>query len=124
MDSWTRSLAGEPPFCWMRDDVFQQYRRRVQSLIVRCRLLVACNPRNAAHILGWIAFSVEPFAIHFVWVKARYRRHGLGSDLNVLARVECDVNDSAPYTCHTRVVQKYELEEKWTVHYNPFLGPT
>jgi hypothetical protein len=107
----------------MGDDVFQQYRRKVQSLIVRCKLLVACNPTNHAHILGWVAFDDDPLAFHFVWVKARYRRRMVATEMMRRARQMAQVIGDSPYTCHTRAVEKYELEEAWNVHYNPFLGP-
>lgn len=72
-DSYWRSYiayVGRP-----RSSGLQRLRDRLSLLWLRAKFIVACDPENPSHLLGWIC--TEGSVIHYVYVKSAYREQGL-----------------------------------------------
>lgn len=51
----------------------------IKSILARSALLVACDPDEPSVVFGWICW--EPGVLHFVMVKRKFRKCGIGSAL-------------------------------------------
>lgn len=80
--AWKESLRSEMMFEYGNLDPMPFYKemdRRVPRLLSRSTVVVACNPADEDHILGWIA--AEGQVVHYVFVRRAWRSKGLAQRL-------------------------------------------
>lgn len=58
---------------------FKEMNARVERLLERSAVIVACNPVDSDHVLGWACASNEggQRVMHYVWVRDAFRRLGI-----------------------------------------------
>jgi GNAT superfamily N-acetyltransferase len=84
LGSWGVMAHNDIPYRWMvRDAWRKQYEKMCRWLQTRGQALLAVNPEDTDHILGYVAYDDEqsPLCVHFVYVKKAFRRYGLASHL-------------------------------------------
>jgi GNAT superfamily N-acetyltransferase len=93
--SWTESWhRNSPEMRQVRFGVFRNaMRRRAVSFAARCTTLVACDPGDHSHVLGWACVEQRGGlgVVHYVYVRETRREHGLAAHLvrQALARAGC-----------------------------------
>jgi GNAT superfamily N-acetyltransferase len=89
IDSWLRSHRGrwlegkKPPraldYFLLGEGYYRGHNRLVNALCDDATLTVAGYDEDEDFILGWSATS--PQSVHYVWVRAKFRRKGIAKDL-------------------------------------------
>lgn len=97
ISSYLKSQRNEGHNALMSNDVYYaRVKPRVERMIARDQVIVACSPEDAWHLYGWLAY--EPGVVHYAYVKFPYRRFGIGralfakanpSALSVIATHSC-----------------------------------
>lgn len=130
-NSWLRSFRDGLTSRAIPNDVYYYNQHRViEKLLPKCVNVVVCRADNPDQILGYaIAESTDTcLVIHFVYVKAPFRKLGLASNL-CRELIKSDGDRPVMYSHRTwsikKIKEKWEEEEKpnkmeaWT--YNPYL---
>ena len=95
----------------------------IQSLLLTSDVLVACNPDSSDQIFGYIVFTETPVitAIHWVYVKATFRRFGVARSLykEALSGTAHDINGTV-YATHTNHHWGW-IKQKIDITHNPYL---
>lgn len=82
MDSWLRSFGKGRTWVFrgvQGDRFYTGHRKVVDNIVKRGVVLAACLEEVPDAVLGWIC--VEPNCIHYVYVKNKYRRKKVASEL-------------------------------------------
>lgn len=93
--SWTESWhKNSPEMRQVRFGVFRNaMRRRAVGFATRCVTLVACDPDDHSHVLGWACVEMRGGigVVHYVYVREMRRERGLASTLvrSALERAGC-----------------------------------
>lgn len=85
--------------------------KRIDRLVFRSKVLVAFFPEVPDEVLGWSC--VEGDALHYVYVKAVYRRRGIGTGLVPAA--------AAKWYTHPTDREGRVFAESLSLKFNPFL---
>lgn len=116
VDSWLESyrrsvdhVAG--PVYW------SLHRELADQLLQRSVITIACHPEDPSHIFGWSAHEMRGglMVLHYVYVKADFRRLGLGRGLLEEIRAR-----GCHYTHRTHVGAR--LMRGLGAHFNPYLA--
>lgn len=84
LSTWSKGVVGEPPFKWMAKSAWKRHHGVMESLIDgKAKVVVASNPSDEDHILGYAVYDDE--AVHWLYVKKKFRGFGLGSELLEIA---------------------------------------
>lgn len=77
--SWGVIAHDDLPYRWMTRDAWRkQYKKMCRWLETSGRAILAINPDDEEHILGYVAFDdQQPLCVHFAYVKDKFRRYGL-----------------------------------------------
>ena len=127
--TWLRIVGSEsvPPAVLIYGPHFMaEHHRAIETCLQRAAVSVAYRPSLATRICGFavtervwaptVMREIEQHAIHFVFVRARWRRMGVARLLlGPLAKLH------AAYTHKTRELQPERLPEPWTFNPYPFL---
>ena len=117
VDSWTESWHGstmrEVRYRYFRDPC----RARINDIVRRNYVLVACDPENPDHIFGYIVYNPESRVVHYMYVTVTRRKTGLARELFQKALGE--FTDLWFFTHLTRV--GYKLAHTRGGEYNPCL---
>ncbi len=84
--------------------------KRIDRLLFRSHVLVAFFPEVPDEVLGWSA--IEGDALHYIYVKAAYRRRGIATGL---------VEGRAKWYTHATDREGRVFLERMSLKYNPFL---
>ena len=77
LSSWLRSYAESPEFRGVTRSVyFALYEPLVKQMLARSTVAVATLPEEPDVVLGWMA--IEDDALHYLLVKPRWRKLGIG----------------------------------------------
>ena len=100
--------------------MFQEHRDFIEELIhEHATTLVAVNPCEDDHILGWACAEPALHVLHFAWTRHfpthMFRRQGIAT---ALVR---ELGELRFYTHHTPAVERCKLREAWHLRYNPML---
>ena len=94
----------------LKDNYDEGMDRRIDRLLFRSHVLVAYFPEVPDEVLGWSA--VEGDALHYVYVKAAYRRRGIATGL---------VEGRAKWYTHATDREGRVFLERMKLQYSPFL---
>lgn len=79
--TWSKGILPLPPFKWMTSNVWNRHHDRMEVLVSSDTVLVACNPNDIDHIIGYVVANIPAGFIHWLYVKKRFRNNGIGTDL-------------------------------------------
>jgi GNAT superfamily N-acetyltransferase len=103
----------------IRPDIYYSGQHiKIEEIIKRgATILIASEEEDPTQIYGWVCFEgMPPDAIlHFVYVKANFRRMGLGSTL-----INEAIKGSPAFFTHDSIYADY-FKGKLPLTYNPFL---
>lgn len=77
LNSWLRSVECDPRIT--RDMQFTGYQDRIKIALARSNVTILCNPEDESQIYAWACHDDK--ALHYLFVKAAFRRHGLSKVL-------------------------------------------
>lgn len=80
--TWKETVQFSPVYKWMVSRMgtgvfFHEMNPRVDSLIAEAQTVVAANPEDSDHILGWACAGQA--VLHFVYVRQSFRGNGLAT---------------------------------------------
>jgi GNAT superfamily N-acetyltransferase len=113
-DAWKSSSAGKR----MSHRVFSDgMDTRIARLIPRSTVYVAAFAEVPDEVLGWACIQSTPMgaALHYVYVKAAFRRHGIAKGLTI---------DRVRWYTHQTNEAGRAFMESVKAQYNPFLVET
>ena len=109
LNSWKESYRWAPEIRWVPNHAyFHEMNRRVEDLLKRGNVLVACNPVDDDHIVGWCC--TEGSTLHYVYVKTPIRGEGYAMGLIKAAGVNLD---SVACTHWTEHCERFARKHKW-----------
>ena len=108
----------------MSQNAISKYSKRVKALLSSTATVVACDPVKDDIVYGFACgetgkyLGVEAPTLHYVWVRNKFRRHGLGT---ALVRTMFPKDGPLIYTHITKAVQYAKLKKKWHLsEYDPY----
>jgi hypothetical protein len=109
LNSWKESYRWAPEVRWVPNVAyFNEMNRRVEDLSSRGKVLVACNPVDDDHIVGWCCS--DGGLLHYVYVKTPMR--GSGYALELIAK--SGLNTKAIVCTHwTEHCEKFARKHGW-----------
>ena len=105
LDSWLRSHRPDHPNL-KQQQFFTLFRPLVTKVLAKpeTRVLVACDPEDERHIVGWLAYTppIDPIdrtTVHYAYVRSVYRGYGCG---RALAEAVDMARGFVAYTCPSK----------------------
>lgn len=126
VNSWMHSFRNGSDFAKSVPTAIynRQHSQVVKSLIGKSFSVIACNPEDHTQIFGYAVFqpSSERIAVlHWIYVKATYRRLGVASAIWKQALEVADHDLKSPAAV-THLTHSFEwLGPKWNLIHNPYL---
>lgn len=124
IESWVLSLRKQFPFNKMSADTLAKYSERVEALIGKAITIVACDPVNPDVVYGFACgesgkyLGVESPTLHYVRVRKKFRRLGIGTSL---VSTLFPNGEQLAYTHITKVIHHAKLEDRWNLKtYDPY----
>lgn len=77
--SWRASF--EPRFTFDRDHYRAEMDRTIGKLCARGQVIVAHDPEDDDHLVGFAVVSVDGRELHYVYVKQQFRGQGIARDM-------------------------------------------
>lgn len=107
--SYVRSLLAQRPWAFGE----KNWTAAAASLLAarmlgRATVLVACDPSDPDQIYGWIAGNPTSMVLYYIYVKAAFRRAGVGTTLMREA-----FGDDGQVRCVHRTDAARRLADKW-----------
>lgn len=105
--SWLESYHDGAP--WLRKARFGRYkgpmRRAIHRVLTRSTVVVACDPEDQTHVLGWVAAELvgRIAVMHYAYVRQARREKGLARELARRALEQLGAERWGEYTCDTFV---------------------
>lgn len=125
MDSWLKCHRSSPTHRQIPEEIyFQNQEAVIDALLGQSFVIVATNPDDDDHILGYCI--AQPSAggvcvVHWINVKQTYRRMGIGTVLLEEARTRCNASPEYPIVM-THISADYKwLKRVWDLVYSPYL---
>lgn len=99
---------------------FAEQHKLIETLLKRCKTLVACGDKDAGEIYGYIVYEqVEGLlVIHYCYVKHTFRSMGMARELMVEAGHKRS-ESAALFTHYTDIMKK--LADKLNLVYHPYI---
>lgn len=115
LGSWKSSILGSATYRWLPRDVYYRGEGKVVTqMLRRYGAVVACNPIFDDQVFGWLVHGGE--AIHYVYVKQRFRRQQVASRL-----IELAFGSARDFVCTAWTDVCERLSPAWTLRYRPSL---
>jgi GNAT superfamily N-acetyltransferase len=115
--TWTHGILPEAPHRWHCKQARDRHHVAMEQIVDNDCVVVACNSADEDHIIGY-AISTPGVAIHWIYVKAKFRGKGLGALMACEAYPEIGASPVC-YTHRNKVAEA--LERKWGLQYDPTL---
>lgn len=98
---------------------FGNHKRIIAKILDKSTCLIAANPEDDNHILGYIVFDKHNGLkiLHYIYVKAPYRRLGIANFLRKFAFT----NESHPIVTSHYTRMSSILKDKWQLVFNPYI---
>jgi hypothetical protein len=109
-NSWKESYRWSPDARWVPNGpYFHEINKRVPELMKRGQVLVACNPVDDDHILGWICTEGE--TLHYVYVKTPMR--GAGYALALIKAAMGKIPERVTCSHWTEHCERFARNHNW-----------
>jgi ribosomal protein S18 acetylase RimI-like enzyme len=117
--TWSKGILRECPFRWMSSHVWKKYHGLMEDLLRRAGVVVAANPEDEDHIVGYGIFTFHDVlpVLHWAYVKDKFRGRGIGRAI-VREAIPNFGNQPFAYTHSCLTLQR--RAHKWQGHYDPF----
>lgn len=121
--TWLKSFRyGEDPKTPCEDAIFFGYHRPLILRIIEragTQVAVATLPDDTKTVLGW-AVAEPPSVLHYVYVKAPFRRLRVASRL--LGRLGVDLSKPCQYSHRTKFLVQAAASARWPrLTFNPYI---
>jgi ribosomal protein S18 acetylase RimI-like enzyme len=97
--------------------VWRKHHAIVEGLLSRSTAIIACNPEDPDHIVGYIVF--EDGVIHWLYVKKPFRQRGIGRELLAIAYKDF-ADEQVHYSHSSRIARA--VAQKIGAIYDPYLA--
>ena len=116
--TWSKGILRECPFRWMSSVVWRKYHAIMEQLLQKAGVVVAANPEDEDHIIGYGIFShFDVPVLHWVYVKNKFRGRGIAKGI-VQEAIPQFPDQPFAYTHSCQVMQKRAGD--WHGYYDPF----
>lgn len=124
-NSWLKSFRESPQCEHLNDKIYySEHHRVIEGILDYATTLVAVNPDDPSHIMGYLVYVPWPFVLHYCFTKSLFRK--LGVQRKLLAHAMQQTLADSP---HDELI----IYSHWTFHvkkllknyplqvYNPYL---
>lgn len=119
-NSWLKSYRSSDFAKLQCNEVYySNYKKIVESILGKSKIIVACNPDDAMQVYGYIIYEDLPknnLLIHYVYVKYTYRKFGISNCMLTQIKKSNNPILISHYNKMVPVVAK----EKFVVLYDPY----